>query len=1067
MRKHKTKELIATLLIIVMVAMLGLNLAWAEDVNERDQGSGEQLKSVAEEVYSDGEDTNLPGILGGKSGTTLTAKITGKIYREITTNYDWAISKTSDENSIEIAPGETKPVQFTVTATRSEGETTDRYRIRGKVTVKNEGAVATENLTIVVQLRYKAGSGQFQDLAGASTTIPTAELQPHTTGVYDYDLPFTPVEGAQYKVVARVRITNHSGSPGTPKGPGSDSPDGGPAYDLTVPTNPSVSHSGDTAQVSDVLDCPEGFSCNPDTIGPWTFADTDSKMFTVDVTNVSAPANAAYTLTNTAILTAAGKEIRDSATVNISVPAQPSILLTKVASQKSAKLNDTIKYTYTITNTGNVTLTNIQLTDDKIEGISLSKTILAPGETIIAFATMVGTVEGELTNTATVTGEYGDKTVDDTATATVNITDAQQPSISLTKTASPTTAVIGEKITYTYTITNTGNVTLSNITLFDNKILWGWVHLPKITLEPGETMTATAMSSGIFEGTLTNKATVTGWYGFLKSVTDTATASVTITKPQHGILLTKTAPETAKIGDEITYTYTIKNIGDVKLYDIKLTDDKIGNITLPKTKLDPNEEITVTVTTVVKVEDVVDDKLTNVATVTGKYKKLLKYKTVTDTATATVLINGNGVTDPESGNVKIIKTAVEDTPVFYTMNNSESAGEPLAGAVFVIKNSDGEVVDTLTTGDDGTITSKDLPYGKYAVIETEAPEGYILDSMEREATIDAENTLIELEFINVKMPEWLGRIRIVKTVTDNKPTNGVSVMNSTDSPGEGFKFKLTGENLNKPMEAKTDEFGEAEFPELLAGTYYLSEELRTDYYTYDIPEGGLEIILAEDDEDLDDGVVKIVDITNIYDPEEPPTPQPGISLTKTASPTRVKVGGKVTYTFVIKNTGDLPLFDVTLYDDQLDETFEVGDLEEGEAVTITKEYTTRTTGILVNNAEVKGYYDEGVYVTDKDDASVEVYRDSGGGKNDDKPDKPKKPEEPEKPEEPIEVPEEPIPQGPAIPEKPEPPVEIIVQEEPVPTAPAKELPKTGGNPIALILSGIMLAGVGLVIRRKS
>ncbi|MGI5860046.1 MAG: DUF7507 domain-containing protein, partial [Tepidanaerobacteraceae bacterium] len=236
---------------------------------------------------------------------------------------------------------------------------------------------------------------------------------------------------------------------------------------------------------------------------------------------------------------------------------------------------------------------------------------------------------------------------------------------------------------------------------------------------------------------------------------------------------------------------------------------------------------------------------------------------------------------------------------------------------------------------------------------------------------------------------------------------------------------------------------------------------------YDIPEGGLEIILAEDDEDLDDGVVKIVDITNIYDPEEPPTPQPGISLTKTASPTRVKVGGKVTYTFVIKNTGDLPLFDVTLYDDQLDETFEVGDLEEGEAVTITKEYTTRTTGILVNNAEVKGYYDEGVYVTDKDDASVEVYRDSGGGKNDDKPDKPKKPEEPEKPEEPIEVPEEPIPQGPAIPEKPEPPVEIIVQEEPVPTAPAKELPKTGGNPIALILSGIMLAGVGLVIRRKS
>mgnify|MGYP000983015680 CR=1 FL=1 len=122
---------------------------------------------------------------------------------------------------------------------------------------------------------------------------------------------------------------------------------------------------------------------------------------------------------------------------------------------------------------------------------------------------------------------------------------------------------------------------------------------------------------------------------------------------------------------------------------------------------------------------------------------------------------------------------------------------------------------------------------------------------------------------------------------------------------------------------------------------------------------------------------------------------------------------------------------------------------------------------MVNNAEVKGYYDEGVYVTDKDDASVDVYKESDGGKDDDKPDKPKKPKEPEKPEPPIEVPEEPIPEGPAVPEEPELPVEIIVPEEPVPAAPAKELPKTGGNPIALILSGITLAGVGLVIRRKS
>ena len=82
----------------------------------------------------------------------------------------------------------------------------------------------------------------------------------------------------------------------------------------------SVNHSGETAQVADVIECPEGFSCNPSTMGPWTFEGTGSQTFTINITNVSAAANATYTLTNTAILTADGKEIRDSATVNITTP---------------------------------------------------------------------------------------------------------------------------------------------------------------------------------------------------------------------------------------------------------------------------------------------------------------------------------------------------------------------------------------------------------------------------------------------------------------------------------------------------------------------------------------------------------------------------------------------------------------------------------------------------------------------------------------------------------------------------------------------------------------------------
>ena len=52
-----------------------------------------------------------------------------------------------------------------------------------------------------------------------------------------------------------------------------------------------------------------------------------------------------------------------------------------------------------------------------------------------------------------------------------------------------------------------------------------------------------------------------------------------------------------------------------------------------------------------------------------------------------------------------------------------------------LKLSAGEVADTVTTGSDGSAVSKALYLGEYEVVETTAPEGYLLDTEPHAVTL--------------------------------------------------------------------------------------------------------------------------------------------------------------------------------------------------------------------------------------------------------------------------------------------------------------------------------------------
>ncbi|MBS9774630.1 MAG: hypothetical protein KGV59_05675, partial [Tenacibaculum sp.] len=61
------------------------------------------------------------------------------------------------------------------------------------------------------------------------------------------------------------------------------------------------------------------------------------------------------------------------------------------------------------------------------------------------------------------------------------------------------------------------------------------------------------------------------------------------TPPEPKIKLNKTAPATpVSLGDEITYTFTVENVGDVELTNVTVDDPKLGGVvTLKKTTLAP------------------------------------------------------------------------------------------------------------------------------------------------------------------------------------------------------------------------------------------------------------------------------------------------------------------------------------------------------------------------------------------------------------------------------------------------------------------------------------------------
>jgi len=154
----------------------------------------------------------------------------------------------------------------------------------------------------------------------------------------------------------------------------------------------------------------------------------------------------------------------------------PSVEVTKTAEPTFVpETGSDVDYTVTIKNTSTEYLEIDSVNDTMVSGIAseLYPTLpngLNPGETYTGTYTVYvdGKYPGSKDNTFTATLKDNDGNSDtDSANATVTFT-ANGPAISITKTTSSSSIRAGNTVTWTYVVTNTGNVDLLNIEVTDD-----------------------------------------------------------------------------------------------------------------------------------------------------------------------------------------------------------------------------------------------------------------------------------------------------------------------------------------------------------------------------------------------------------------------------------------------------------------------------------------------------------------------------------------------------------------------------------------------------------------------
>ena len=535
-----------------------------------------------------------------------------------------------------------------------------------------------------------------------------------------------------------------------------------------------------------------------------------------------------------------GTSVDNDTPTDTPICQDPAIALIKVGTYDdgdcTSEVGDVITYAFSVTNTGNVTLTNVIVADPLVTMLGGPIASLAPGaiDTASYTASYIITQQdidaGVFSNQATATGTTpsGSDVTDLSGTSVDNDTPTDTPicqdaSIALIKVGTyddgDCTSEVGDVITYTFSVHNTGNVTLTNVVVADPLVTM--LGGPIASLAPGAidttsyTASYTITQQDIDAGVFSNQATATGTAPTGTSVTDVSGTSIENDTPTDtpicqdaSIALIKVGTYddgdcTSEVGDVITYTFSVHNTGNVTLTNVIVADPLVTMLGGPIASLAPGaiDTTSYTASYTITQQDIDAGVFSNQATATGTTPSgsdvtdLSGTSVDNDTPTDTPICQ-----DPAIALVKQANVTLDPTDncynvsvgglIDYTFTVTNQGNVPLSTLVLT----DALVTTAYVSGDDGDgilqVSETWIYSGSYAVTQSDIDTGMVTNTATVSGTSPIAVTVTDISGDTITND--------VPTITQLCPDSGIAIIkiaNYDCTDADGNPISMPGDEI--------------------------------------------------------------------------------------------------------------------------------------------------------------------------------------------------------------------------------------------------------------------------------